>query len=876
MGKGSIPLGNNNKSFFKVIWPRKLGVQIALYVSILLVLSMSGFLWHTVNEHIKSVTGNMRLQAKVLANNIAAVSAVHLLSHDYSSIEQLLERTIEFPGVHKIQLSNAEGKLLGDITRMEDGSADIKYAQPALILPKEIAGSITFNTETMIVWQPLILGELIGWVKITYNLKTVVERQNSIIKKFFIEGGIIIVLAVLLLLLYLRKSIRTIERYTAFSDDLTVVKGQQVSVNSTSVELEHLGIALNTASNNLYENNLRITSSMTEMERLVAFPEMNPNIVLSMNLKGEVQYLNPYGEKLINKLEILQSHMSVLLPDDIKNIIQECIHNNSTTQAVESKYKDRSFLWTFSPVTNQKLVHGYALEVTQRNNALADARSAQLEKVVAESANTAKSTFLANMSHEIRTPLTAIIGFSESLLDTSQTMPERVESINTIIRSGKHLMQIINDILDLSKVEADKLEVEQLSVSPFEILSDVHSFISLLAENKGLFFDIDYDFPIPKTIVTDPVRLKQVVINLCSNAVKFTEKGGVHVKVSFNNDLLVVDVIDTGIGLNKEQIMRIFNPFTQADTSTTRQYGGTGLGLHLSKQLAKRLGGDITVESTMGVGSCFSLTITTGEIDKDKLLLYLPKVKKESTQAIIDGAVAQVSGLVLLAEDNPDNQRLVSMYLKKIGADVVVVNNGKEALEKTRDNEFDLILMDMQMPIMNGIDATTRLRDMNYKKPIVALTANAMKEDVDACYKAGCDDFIQKPISQQKFKDTVEKFLKPVDETLENHTPLISSLLIDEPDMIDLVERFVNKLPLYISNIVESSEVGNWDDVSKYSHDLKGTSGNFGFKELYQLMQSIEFELTKENYMNIELMVNQLHSIHKRIQAGLQPKTTNI
>ena len=852
-----------------MIWPRKLGLQIALYVSILLVLSMSGFLWHTANEHIKSVTENMRLQAKVLANNISAVSAVHLLSNDYSSIEQLLERAIEFPGVHKIQLSNAEGKLLGDITRMEDGSADIKYAQPALILPKEIASSITFNTETMIVWQPIILGELIGWVKITYNLKTIVELQNSITKEFIIKGSIIIILAVLLLLLYLRKSIRTIEGYTAFSDDLTVVKGEQVPVNTTSVELEHLGIALNTASSNLYENSLRIAATMTEMERLVAFPEMNPNIVLSMNSQGEVQYLNPYGEGLIDKLEILQSHMSVLLPEDIKNIIQECINNNSTMKAVESEYKNRTFLWTFSPVIKQKLVHGYALEITQRKKALAEARSAQLEKVAAESANTAKSTFLANMSHEIRTPLTAIIGFSESLLDTSQTMPERVESINTIIRSGKHLMQIINDILDLSKVEADKLEVEQLSVSPFEILSDVHSFISLLAENKGLFFDVDYDFPIPKTIVTDPVRLKQVVINLCSNAIKFTEKGGVHVKVSFNNDLLVIDVIDTGIGLNEEQILKIFNPFTQADTSTTRQYGGTGLGLHLSKQLAIRLGGDITVKSTIGVGSCFSLTITTGEIDKDKLLLYLPVVKQESTQAIIDGAGAKVSGLVLLADDNSDNQRLVSMYLKKIGADVVVVNNGKEAIEKTRENVFDLILMDMQMPVMNGIDATTRLREMNYRKPIVALTANAMKEDVDACYKAGCDDFIQKPISQQKFKDTIVKFLKPVDETQENHTPLTSSLLIDEPDMIDLIERFVNKLPLYISNIVESSEAGNWDEVSKYSHDLKGTSGNFGFNELYQLMQDIEFELTKENYTNIELMVNKLHNIHKRIQAGL-------
>lgn len=553
----------------------------------------------------------------------------------------------------------------------------------------------------------------------------------------------------------------------------------------------------------------------------------------------------------------------------LKKIIQECINNNSTIQAVESEYKSRDFLWTFSPVVNQKLVHGYALEITQRKKALADARSAQLEKMAAEAANTAKSTFLANMSHEIRTPLTAIIGFSESLLDTSQTMPERVTSINTIIRSGKHLMQIINDILDLSKVEADKLEVEQLNVSPFEILRDVYSFISLMAEEKGLFFDIDYDFPIPEMIVTDPVRLKQVIINLCNNAVKFTQKGGVNIKVSFKNNLLIIDVVDTGIGLNEEQMLKIFNPFTQADTSTTRQYGGTGLGLHLSKQLAKKLGGDITVESTSGVGSSFTLTVTTGEADKGKLLLYMPVVKQAFAQSIINGAGPHACGQVLLAEDNIDNQRLVSMYLKKIGADVVVVNNGKEAIEQAAENNFDLVLMDMQMPIMNGIDATIRLREMNYTTPIVALTANAMKEDVDACYKAGCNGFIQKPISQQIFKDTVVKFLKPVSDSQESGAPLTSSLLVDEPEMIDLIERFANKLPKYIDKIVESSEAEKWDEVSLYSHDLKGTSGNYGFGELYRLMQDIEFELTKENYTGIHVMVNQLHNIHKRIKAGL-------
>lgn len=856
--------------FFKKVWPRKLGVQLSLYVSFLLALSMAGFSLHSIQEQVGNVRANMQLQATVLANNLSATSADLLLIRDYTSIEQLLLRSIEFPGILSIKLSDAKGKILGDVTRKEGAQAEVKYGQPALALPENIEALTLFSEDTMVVWQPVVLGELIGWLKITYSLDSINTLQQGVIQQSILEGLAIIFLAVILLLIYLRKTTHTIKQYTDFADNLNQIKGEKVLVSKASVELEHLGAALNSASDNLYEQSLRVSTAMSEMERLAAFPEMNPNIVLSMNDKGEVQYLNPYGENLISSLGILQSDMKALLPQGINNIIHDCINNNETIHSVESTYKERTFFWTFSPVISQKLAHGYALEVTQRKKALKQAHLAMLEKIAAEEANVAKSTFLANMSHEIRTPLTAIIGFSESLLDTSQSMSERVQSINTVIQSGKHLMQIINDILDLSKVEADKLDVEALQVSPFELLNDVHSLVSLMAENKGIYFDVEYDFPIPEKIVTDPVRLKQIVINLCNNAVKFTQKGGVNVKVSYSkNNLLSINVIDTGVGLNKEQMEKIFAPFTQADTSTTRQHGGTGLGLYLSKQLATKLGGDISVDSTPDVGSCFTLTIATGDIEDSKLLSFIPEIKQVSTQPIINGIQNKICGKVLLAEDNINNQRLVSMYLKKLGADVVLASNGKEAVEYTAKDDFDLILMDMQMPVMNGIDATMRLREMNYKKPIIALTANAMKEDMDACYRAGCDDFIQKPISQEKFLVSMMKYLQPVDSYDEISKPLKSTLLINEPDMIDLVERFVDKLPHYINKIVASDECGDWDELRNHVHDLKGTSGNYGFNELYRLMQSVEFELTKENYNGVHSVINQLEGIYERIQAGL-------
>jgi len=393
-----------------------------------------------------------------------------------------------------------------------------------------------------------------------------------------------------------------------------------------------------------------------------------------------------------------------------------------------------------------------------------------------------------------------------------------------------------------------------------------------MAEDKGIFFDIDYNFPLPEKVVTDPVRLKQVVINLCSNAIKFTHKGGVHVKVSFNEDSqeLIISIIDTGIGLTQNQISKIFNPFTQADSSTTRQYGGTGLGLYLSKQLAIKLGGDISVESTPDVGSSFTVTVATHNTENIKLLAYMPKVDVLSSQPIIDRYTHAVEGKVLLAEDNLDNQKLISMYLRKIGADVVIANNGKEAIELTENENFDLILMDMQMPIMNGIDATVRLKKMEYPAPIVALTANAMKEDIDTCYEAGCSGFLQKPISQQNFFDTVVQYLHPIELDLTKPLPITSTILIDEPDMIDLIEKFVARLPEYITKITKSHNEKDWENFKKSVHDLKGTSGNYGYNDLFKLMQEIEFELIKENFEGVLYCVNSLDALHTRIKAGLK------
>jgi len=302
----------------------------------------------------------------------------------------------------------------------------------------------------------------------------------------------------------------------------------------------------------------------------------------------------------------------------------------------------------------------------------------------ADAGNRAKSQFLANMSHEIRTPLTAIIGYAETLLDDNQHPADRTNATRVVIENGKHLLQIINEILDLSKIEAKKLDIETMNVSLFTILRDVESIIGLQAGEKGLAFHINYHYPLPFQIQTDAIRVKQILINLCSNAIKFTERGSVTLDVRYLCDCshIEVSITDSGIGMSEEHLDRIFTAFSQADASTTRKYGGTGLGLSLSKHLAAMLGGDLRASSVLHQGSCFVLTIATGTIDT--LAHGDADVRDQRQPKDPPASNRLLCGRVLLAEDTITLQKLVAMYLKKAGVEVHCVDNGREALEAAR------------------------------------------------------------------------------------------------------------------------------------------------------------------------------------------------
>ncbi|MGE0172579.1 MAG: response regulator [Oligoflexales bacterium] len=407
-----------------------------------------------------------------------------------------------------------------------------------------------------------------------------------------------------------------------------------------------------------------------------------------------------------------------------------------------------------------------AADITQHKEAEEELKRA---KKAADDANAAKSAFLANMSHEIRTPLGVVLGFSELLSNESLPASVRNDYVNAIRRNGDLLSTIISDILDLSKVEAGKFDIEMEETPLGEILSDISTTLGPQAAEKGLLLEIRTEGPVPPSIKTDPLRLRQVLTNIVGNAVKFTEKG--HVKVVAKQILapngatkLAFEVIDSGPGINEDKIAKLFRPFTQADASTKRKYGGTGLGLVLSKRLANLLGGDVVVnQSIPGKGSIFMITIDGGSAYNSTVVEYVrPQDRTESPQRRDGNGFAQLrlEGVkVLLVEDALDNRLLVSRILSVAGAKVETASNGKEAVEKAQENSgYDVILMDLQMPIMDGYEAVASLRKDGYGKPVVALTAHALKEERERCLASGFNDHIQKPINRSALIGCVARY----------------------------------------------------------------------------------------------------------------------
>jgi signal transduction histidine kinase len=382
-------------------------------------------------------------------------------------------------------------------------------------------------------------------------------------------------------------------------------------------------------------------------------------------------------------------------------------------------------------------------------------------KEAAEAANRAKSEFLANMSHEIRTPMTAIAGFADMLVQPNPRNEDRAEYAQTIQRNVAHMLGLVNDILDLSKIETGRMTVERIDCDLQKMFTDITSVMRPRATERGLGFEVTFRTPIPRHIWMDTARLRQILINLVGNAVKFSATGQINLSVSSEGagNILRVDITDTGIGLTLEQINLLFRPFAQAEECITRKFGGTGLGLVISQRFAELLGGRIEVKSQPGTGSTFTLRVVGESIVGTEMLDEVSKTISSKPAWPAGWQEIPLRGRILLIEDGRDNQRLMSTHLRASGAEVVIAENGQIGVNEATSSSFDLILMDMQMPVMDGHTATAELRRRGFTIPIIAITAFAMVEDRTKCIASGCTHYISKPIERENFLRTVSQYL---------------------------------------------------------------------------------------------------------------------
>jgi PAS domain S-box-containing protein len=478
------------------------------------------------------------------------------------------------------------------------------------------------------------------------------------------------------------------------------------------------------------------------------------------------------------------------------------------------------------------------LELEQaRNQALAAAR--------------AKAAFLANMSHEIRTPMTAILGYAELLSDRRLSPRIRQDYVKTVRHNGEHLLRLLNDILDLSKLEAGKMTVEHVACSPAHLAREVEAMLRGRATGGGLHLDLVVGPDVPLAVLSDPTRIRQILVNLVGNAIKFTYAGGVRLAVDGDEPSpegrvrIRFAVADTGIGMTAEEQARLFAPFVQADTSTSRRFGGTGLGLTISSRLAEALGGSLAVTSTPGAGCTFTLTL---DVDVAPAAIWPGPGATGRAEDEIDEP--RLRGRILLAEDAPDSQRLLAFYLRRAGAQVDVVDNGRLACERVRNAvdagaSFDLILMDMQMPEMDGYQATAQLRAMGVETPIVALTAHSMDGDRERCLQAGCTDYLAKPIERVPFlrhvRDHLDATRGKARSVKTNGTVRRSNGA--EPELQDLMVIFVAGLRQRAEALEATLQQNDLERLAGLAHQLKGTARAYGFPQLTDQAAALEASL---------------------------------
>jgi len=759
-------------------------------------------------------------------------------------------------------------------------------------------------------------GKTIAQLKIVFT-NYYIEKNLSRIRNSLLSLSVFVFLVIIGLIITISQiALKPLNGLMKGVSHLTAGKLDYIIPQNSQDEIGILANAFNSMTaqlrNLIADLQKRATELYVKNTQFQAILDNSTAVIYLKDIEGKYILINHRFEKLfhITKNEIVGKTDHDLYPKEIADVFrandQFVINVNSPQEMEEYARHDDGQHTYISIKVPLHDVHGHiygvcgiSTDITERKKTEALLKNYNLKltqavkkrtqelkiaKEEAEAANRAKSSFLANMSHEIRTPMNAILGLNHLALQTSLT-PQQLDYLQKIETSAKSLLRLINDILDFSKIEADKLEMEYKDFSLIEVFSSLESLITVQISEKELKYSLTVDKSIPLWLKGDSLRLSQILTNFVTNAIKFTHQGKISIQVnkikSSETDITLHFMVqDTGIGMSQKQMDKLFQSFNQADTSITRKYGGTGLGLAISKRLIEMMGGKVKVESKVGEGSKFSFSACFGISKQDSL-------KRFESVSIQKIASMLKDSHILLVEDNEINQQVARELLGHVGIRVTEVHDGQQAVDITENENFDCILMDIQMPVMDGYSATTIIRKNDAKKgtdflnrPIIAMTADAMTGDRDRCLQAGMNDYIPKPIKPEILYRTLLRWLKPDSPlgfsylTIDNsdhssHTPFQKIEGLDtriglknanskEQLYIDLLDKAHHRFHNIDDQILSEMNHNNFEAAKRLIHTFKGVTGTIGAIELNKIAKETEIAIKAKNTERARIMIDKL------------------